>query len=41
MSVIEDVPVRILIVNPNTSEHMTQALQPVIDDLGFKNVSPV
>ncbi|KAK5090324.1 dal80p-controlled protein [Lithohypha guttulata] len=38
MSVIEDVPVRILVVNPNTSEHMTKALQPVIDDLGFKNV---
>ncbi|KAJ9602273.1 dal80p-controlled protein [Cladophialophora chaetospira] len=31
-------PVRILIINPNTSQHMTDALQPVVDSLGFPSV---
>lgn len=34
-----EVPVRVLIINPNTSQHMTDALKPVIDTLGFENVS--
>lgn len=31
-------PVRILIINPNTSTHMTDALRPVVDDLGYPSV---
>ncbi len=31
-------PVRILIINPNTSQRMTDALRPVIDSLGFPSV---
>lgn len=34
-----DVPVRVLIINPNTSQHMTDALKPVVEGLGYKNVS--
>lgn len=34
-----EVPVRVLIINPNTSQHMTDALKPVTDALGFENVS--
>ena len=34
-----EVPVRVLIINPNTSQHMTDALKPVVDALGFENVS--
>lgn len=34
-----EVPVRILIINPNTSKHMTDALKPVIEALGFPKVS--
>ncbi|KAJ4518038.1 dal80p-controlled protein [Exophiala dermatitidis] len=31
-------PVRILIINPNTSTHMTDALRPVVEELGFPDV---
>lgn len=31
--------VRVLIINPNTSQHMTNALKPVTESLGFENVS--
>lgn len=34
-----DVPVRVLIINPNTSQNMTDALKPVVEQLGYKNVS--
>lgn len=34
-----DVPVRLLVINPNTSQHMTDALKPVIEGLGYSNVS--
>lgn len=33
-----ETPVRVLVINPNTSTHMTDALKPVINELGFKNV---
>lgn len=39
MAAPSEVPVRALIINPNTSQHMTDALTPVIDALGFENVS--
>lgn len=39
MTSSSEVPVRVLIINPNTSQHMTDALKPVIDALGFENVS--
>lgn len=35
-----EVPVRILIINPNTSTHMTDALKPAVEGLGYQNVSP-
>jgi hypothetical protein len=31
--------VRILIINPNTSEHMTDALKPLVQKLGYNHVS--
>lgn len=40
MSSSADVPVRVLIINPNTSRHMTDALKPMVESLGFSNVSP-
>jgi hypothetical protein len=33
--------VRILIINPNTSEHMTDALKPLVQKLGYNHVSSV
>lgn len=32
--------VRILVINPNTSTHMTEALRPVLEDLRMPSVSP-
>jgi hypothetical protein len=31
-------PVRILVINPNTSQHMTDALKPVLEDLRIPSV---
>ncbi|EXJ96352.1 hypothetical protein A1O1_01478 [Capronia coronata CBS 617.96] len=31
-------PVRILVINPNTSTHMTDALKPMVEGLGFPSV---
>ncbi len=31
-------PVRILIINPNTSTHMTEALKPAVEELGYPSV---
>ena len=31
-------PIRILIVNPNTTQPMTDALRPLIDRLGYNDV---
>lgn len=36
--VMEPALVRLLIINPNTSVSMTDALKPMIDDLGYENV---
>jgi Asp/Glu/hydantoin racemase len=33
--------IRLLIINPNTSEHMTDALKPLVENLGFKEVGPI
>jgi hypothetical protein len=33
--------VRILVINPNTSEHMTDALKPLVQKLGYNHVSSV
>jgi hypothetical protein len=38
MGKIEPVPVRILIINPNTSMSMTDALKPMIETLGYQAV---
>jgi hypothetical protein len=32
-------PVRMLIINPNTSQSMTDALKPVVENLGYHPVS--
>jgi hypothetical protein len=31
--------IRLLIINPNTSEHMTDALKPLVQNLGYNKVS--
>lgn len=39
MTTAGDAPVRLLIINPNTSQHMTDALKPAAESLGYSNVS--
>lgn len=39
MTQLSETPVRVLIINPNTSQHMTDALRPVVEELGYHNVS--
>src|SRR5437764_14829167 len=36
-----EIHIRLLIINPNTSEHMTDALKPLVENLGFKEVGPL
>ena len=33
--------IRLLIINPNTSEHMTDALKPLVQNLGYNKVSRI
>lgn len=32
-------PIRLLIINPNTSQHMTDGLRPAVEGLGYQDVS--
>lgn len=34
-----ETPLRLLVINPNTSQPMTDALRPMVQDLGYTQVS--